>query len=74
MTKASGTTAGKVDPEAPAVHQLSGWLPAVGDSPTGDELAASELGVAAQAAREDIEARLARLAGMTIGDGDGEGE
>jgi hypothetical protein len=66
VAKATGNVPGKVDTEAPAVHQLTGWLIESEGSPDGDALAASELGVAAQAARERIEASLARLAALKV--------
>jgi hypothetical protein len=66
VTKATGNVPGKVDTEAPAVHQLTGWLIEQEGNPDGDALAVSPLGVAAQAARERIEASLERLTALKI--------
>lgn len=45
----------------PAFAAVAGWLPVEGTTPEGDELACSEVGVAAEAARVAIDAGLARL-------------
>lgn len=46
----------------PAVRLRDSWAPTEGGTPDGDELAGGPVGLAAQAARDTLDAALARLA------------